>query len=179
MKQALPELLLRRFEHQPFRVHGLAFLLLAAGSLLFIMPETIVGRAGATDDRRPAESSRAQKRAPLNYRFVKGGCTDDGVCGAVVFVDAAHFNRADMIRLAKELSHRFTRGKSAGFYLFDDPMAANAYASGNPGINEFMSRSRGHYYRSRNEEYIKFAESPGMPYVRTIITLKAARRRKR
>jgi hypothetical protein len=161
----------------PSLIRALALLLLTTGSWLLLVPGEARSLSQATSN---AQESRAQTAAPLNYQFLTGGCGDQGICSAVFFVDAKHFNKPDLIRLAREL-RRWYRGKpSVGLYLFDDLELAKAYAFGNPGLVDFMSTARGLYSRDRQEEYIRYAESPTRPYPsRTTITLRPLRRKQR
>ncbi|HEX8140107.1 MAG TPA: hypothetical protein VF544_21270 [Pyrinomonadaceae bacterium] len=167
----------KRLKRRLSLIHALSLLLLTFGSWLLLVPGEAKGRFQATNS---VQGSQSQTAAHLNYQFLTGGCGDKGICSAVFFVDAKHFNKPDLIRLAREL-RRWYRGKpSVGLYLFDDLELAKAYAFGNPGLVDFMSTARGLYSRDRQEEYIRYAESPTRPYPsRTTITLRPLRRKQR
>ena len=88
-----------------------------------------------------------------------------GFTTAVVSVNPRHFNRAEMIKLAVELSRKFNEIQKLKVGLLDDENIARLFATGRAEYSTYKTAERGRYYVDRTacREYIQFSPQRGKP----------------
>lgn len=103
---------------------------------------------------------------PLDYHVWRVFSEDQkGFTVVVVSVNPKHFNRDDMMALAKELNRKFQEKSKLKIGLSDDENVARLFATGRAEYSTYEASERGRYYLDRTActEYIQFSRQRGKP----------------
>lgn len=124
------------------------------------------GRASPTADLRIVQQPETSISPPLDYHVWRVFPEDrKGFTVVVASVNPRHFNRQDMMALARELNRKYQEKAKLKVGLLDDENIARLFASGRAEYSTYETAERGRYYLDRNacREYVQFSTKRGRP----------------
>ena len=114
---------------------------------------------------------------PTDYHVWKVFPEDqNGFTIIIVSVAPRHFNRGDMIDLAKRLDEGFPDRPKLKAGLLDNESIVKLFSTGQADLTTYYSSERGRYYLDRVacRQYVEFSSERGKP--KKIVNLPCARR---
>jgi hypothetical protein len=131
---------------------------------------TLVFTAATYGQKNPRQHQTKDKarRAP-EYRIGDSWRTATGSATQAlqISINPRHFNRKDMMALARQLNKDFSHESRVAIYIFDSYRSAQTFSiiSHSPTYNRDFKAFRGFYLLDRNmgKEYIEFSSARGRP----------------